>query len=756
MKKIINSKKLAALLAGLLFTMIFSACYSWYETKTDMDTKTSKNNLNDLFYKEKEVTSLARPNQLFVSQGKYSGSIKLHWDDVPYATSYRVERAVVSPDSESGTITMPEEGDFEVINKYVYSNNYTDLILPSPGAQNEQYDCFYYYRVSAENIKQGLESSEFTDISNNARGWLLRPPATIEADMGESTEHITVSWSKVTGAVSYLVYRGDKSNGLGMELLDSVKGNKTSYQNELTASEKGQEFYYKVCAVLDNGSQSAFTGLALGYSGKEGAPDFPVNIQVTDGKGQSLDKLTISWDAFSPGSAFSEVKYAVYRTSDTDTIYTLVSNGVTSNSITDSSVLKPGVKYYYYVQTIATANSGENAGQVLKSSFSKTGPASESPAVGWLLSPPSNCEVADASDSSKVRIRWTPAVGYDDASTNYSYNIYSSESLSFTEHTLVANGLVPGPVLSMDSDGWYYYETDRYSFYQITTVNGAAGESAPGLTIAPCPMAPVNVSASKTSALDGLEKYSANTNGVYPVLINWAPPAKDNPAGYHVYRSTKPDSSFRKITDEPVVGLSFIDTNETARAGTFYYYKVVSLNQLGQGKKGNEQNQDSRGYGALTRDQWFREYNATVKRSQAKLTLMHKSKDTDKLGSESAKGDISGSLSYNAKIDGLGARITMHYENYADYYAGGNPDFGLYFLLTGDTNTSANMSANGTMDGTNTAANSGMYPGYAKYNKLEIKGGGAGGGYYIVSTRDKNGNTVLAEGNVDWGVGEEN
>ena len=74
---------------------------------------------------------------------------------------------------------------------------------------------------------------------------------------------------------------------------------------------------------------------------------------------------------------------------------------------------------------------------------------------------------------------------------------------------------------------------------------------------------------------------------------------------------------------------------------------------------------------------------------------------------------------------------------------------------TTNTNTSANMSANGSMDGTNKASTSGMYPGYAKYDKLQIKGGGAGGGYYIVCTQDKSGATVLPEGNVDWVVGEE-
>ena len=99
--KMKNTKKLTVLFAGLLALCLnLSACYSWYDSKIGMDTKTPKNNLNDLFYKEKEITGLDVPKQLFVSQGMYSGTVKLHWDEVPYATSYRVERAVVVPDAE--------------------------------------------------------------------------------------------------------------------------------------------------------------------------------------------------------------------------------------------------------------------------------------------------------------------------------------------------------------------------------------------------------------------------------------------------------------------------------------------------------------------------------------------------------------------------------------------------------------------------------------------------------------------------------
>lgn len=742
-KKSLTSIILTALLACALSNI---SCYSWYEDKIDMDTQTAKSNLEDLFYIETPVTSLNAPKQLLVSKGAYSGTVKLHWDEVPYATSYRIERAEMEPDLDGRTYQLPDEGDFEVINKYVYSNNFSDLILASPTESNKEYQKHYFYRVSAENIKMGLESSDFTEVSTQNSGWLLSPPAQIDAAKGENEEYIEVTWSPVDNASKYIIFRSEKSTGLGMEQLDSVTGNITSYNNYLTENEKGMEFYYKVCAVLESGSQSAFTGLAMGYSKKKGAPNPPTGITVSNGLAQSLDSLTITWD--SSNDLSSEAVFNIYRTTSEDSIYTLICSNFKQTVFVDTSAKKTGIKYYYYIQTV---DIDSTTGEKLKSPFSKTGPGTPDEASGWLLSPPQNCEVADHPDASKVILRWGPSVGSE--AVDYLYYIYSSDTIDGSFE------LMDGPLgdLTPSSDGYYERTLERKPFYKVSAVNALYTnlESEKGQTVAPCPQAPRSVVATKTASLGGITNYTANTNGVYPVKISWSTPANETPYGYHIYRSTKPDSSFRKITDSPVTdSLYFIDENETARPGTMYYYKVVSLNVLMQGKNSNNQNADSRGYGALTRDQWFREYNKTVKKSQAKLTLMHKG-GTSALGSESATGDISGTLDYNASMAGLGARITMHYSNYAEFYINNDKNLGVYFLLDGDTNTTANMSANGNMDGTNTAHQSGMYPGYAKYDNLEIKGGGAGGGGYIVCTKDKNGNVILPEGNVDWTVGEE-
>ncbi|MDE6773034.1 MAG: fibronectin type III domain-containing protein [Treponemataceae bacterium] len=248
--------------------------------------------------------------------------------------------------------------------------------------------------------------------------------------------------------------------------------------------------------------------------------------------------------------------------------------------------------------------------------------------------------------------------------------------------------------------------------------------------------------------------YSPNKNGVYPVKITWIAPAGDD-IKYYIYRSKKTDGGFQKLTAKPIEETEYIDANTTAKPGEYYYYKVISLNSLNQGNKGNDPANDpahnARGYGALTADQWFREYNKTTVKSQTKLTLMHKPNNLDKVGSETISGDISGTLGYTAKVQGLGARITMPYVDYADFYVTGTQE--VYFKLNGNTNTTSDMSANGSMDGT--VVCTGMYPGNAGYDAIEIKGGGAGGGYYAVTTRDLGGNVIFSDAHVDWLVGEE-
>lgn len=754
----------------LLSAFTVAGCYSWWEDEFAVDTTKTRVSLGTLLYNSPAITSLEKPSQVLASQGLYSGSIKIHWTQVENAESYRIERAKVQADS-SGNFTLPEEDDFSVLQKNIYSNNYTDVILSSPSAENAEYSCRYYYRISAENLSKGYESSEFTDINEadtEGTGWLLCPPSNVTADKGKSTEEIKVTWNGIKKASYYEIYRSSEdltgsSRSMESYLREKVPASSIYYIDRPSDEEKGKDFYYYVKAVLSTGSESACSASAMGYTLTEGAPAAPSNVKVIDGYGSSTSELNISWEPVTSGD--KTITYNLFRSSSLSASPVQVANGLTStsytnNTTTSSSKIAPGVKYYYYVQTVAT----DSDLNIEKSSFSESGPESQSPAMGFLLSPPASLDIGDNEDEDYVLLKWTPSIGYETQATPYSYNIYYDSDQAGSYAGLIEGG-ISSESLELDESGFYSYLVPKKSFYKIAAINASGLISVLSSAAAPYPKAPENVTATKTAGGELVKNYSANSNGVYPVKITWTAPENETPYGYNIYRSTKADSSFRKLNEEIILSTSqengiftFIDENSTAQPGTYYYYKIISLNELGFGKKSNNPADDKenscRGYGALTVDQWFREYNKTVMNSQSKLTLMHKANDMDKLGSETINGDISGTLGYKAAIAGLGAEITMPYKNYADFYINNDSSLGIYFCLTGNTDTSSNMSANGSMHGTVNC--SGMYPGTVKYDNLKIKNGAAGDGYYEVSTFSLTGESVLESQQVDWKVGEEN
>lgn len=811
-----------------------ASCSSFFESDVSMNSNSNNSSIYDLLTPPEKIERLSAPTEIFISQGLYSGVIEVSWSAVPNATSYKIERAVVKEKNADGTWEMPKESDFELLtSSNIYNTKYTDTIIQEAKYTSLELNYVYYYRVFAQNPAKGYTESEyFPDYSEHKvfdaegnetgkevyadptkYGTLLKPVTEIEASKGTSSESITIKWNAVPDVWKYRIQRCEREQGNYYQIAE-VYSNETEYVDEMDEADQGTEFYYKVYVLNSNNKLSCSSAAAMGYSLQPGAPTAPENIHVENGLGTSNKSLTVSWTSLSNPPDGGTLTYNLYRTSSNDSVYKLIKSGmeVTKSSYEDSSV-KPGVYYYYFIQTTKT-----NGEEKLKSSFSETGKDSKNPAYGFLLSAPTYVEVDDGSDADHKKIIWSPAINSmntEDA-VEFKYNIYAdSERNGLFDKMIPEASSITG---TSDGNGNLYAEVSLADgkFFVITTVNenGVDKESARSETVAPVPEAPRDVYATKTAGLKTIQNkiaevkgtfdeslWTVNKNEVYPVLITWQEPKGGADGGYDIYRSTKADSGFKKInTTEEIRDKFYVDSYATAKSGIMYFYKVVSLNSLGQGRKSNDPandlKHDARGYGAITREQWFREYNKNIASSQKKLTLMHKPSDLDKVGSESVKGNISGTLGYNAKVAGLGAEITMPYTNYADHFISDDSTLGIRFILNGNTDTTSNMSANGHMhetvhcfskeiDVTNESSIGnalenlsepakkaiintgdkhylcGMYPGYAIYDHLEIKGGAAGGGYYIVQTyeldrNDKNtGTVVLEEANVNWLVGEE-
>lgn len=696
-----------------LATLLLTGCAEMFQGKVDMPVGSGDGTLSGMLSEKVAITELAAPAQLNVSKGDSSTSIDLNWSAVEGAVSYLVQRAEVLPNAQGG-YDEPTDELFEDLEKMVYGTTYRDTTATKVNAR-------YYYRVSAENNRDKLESSPFTKLDY---GTLFGVPGNLRADLGLYTDRVNVYWDKVEYATAYEIHRGTDASGAGSVRLATVTADRTKYTNTIPTDDQGKEFYYTVYAVNRNDQLSTASSPQLGFALVAGAPSQPMNVQVTNGRGTTTASITIKWD---PVTATSDtVTYYVYRSSSEDSALLLVGGGKDITEYTDSRSLKTGVYYYYQVQAAAL----DEAGTELKSKFSDSGrltsdgKENKKAAEGFILSPPDEVFAEKVADQEQITIKFSPAIGNEAERAAYVYKVYGDTSQTGSFATEVASQ--NASALELNSEGYYTMAVASHSYYKVVTENGDT-KSKPSSVVAPTPFAAVVKDASKAANFSFRES-DANGSGVYPVKVTWSKPNNDTPAGYHVYRSSSKDTGYRKITSDPIspdAVLEYLDANDTAKAGKKYWYKVLSVNSLGQGSHYSDPVQ---GYGALTHEQYLMEFYKTISSSLKKLTRMHKPGNTDKLGTDDTVGSISGTLNYNASIAGLGARITMHYDNYADFYIDGDND--PYFVLTGDTNTTADMSSNGSMDGT--VECDGMYPGKVYHDKVAVKGGAAGGGTYGV------------------------
>jgi len=699
----------------LIILLSLSSCADIFQPKIPMSG--NNDTLDNVFGRNaEEITQLSTPTQFYIAPYYSSSEIRLTWSAVRGAEYYMVERAVSTSGEE------PDDGEYEPLERFVYGTSYTDEVLRTPSLDSPEFQNKYFYRVSAFNTAKKYDESEPT-IPQSAM--LFRAPAKLKASGGESVEDIMVEWESTPGAVSYEIWRSTIAEGTSPTLLKTVYGNQVWYRNMVSLNEQGVDFYYMITAINSFGKRTQQTRPAYGYSRVFGAPTAPENINMASdsGRGNSTTGIEIQWDAVDAEGVY----YAIYRYSEFDSSLTKLeskfenTSGALIVTYNDTQGLKPGIYYYYKIQAILLNDDGKE----LKSSFSKSDPE------GYLLSCPDEV-IAEKNPDGSVTVKWKPAKGSEGERLRYTYNVWADSDPEGSFVNRVAASVPP------DTGGDGYISTSVLSgaFFKVSTMNGG-DESAKSVVVSPSPAAAIIDGATQRANTGA----TANSNGVYPVKITWRKPDNEEPYFYNIQRSTRSGSGYSTINDEslPAGGpfndvyyregdiYTYIDKNESARVGRKFYYRVLSLNLL---KQGSFPSGEREGYGALTHTQYLLEYNKTMSAALKKLTYMWKPGSTDKLGTETKNGSISGTIYYNAALDGLGARIIIRLSNYADFYIENVPANGVYFILSGESNTSANMSSNGTMDGTVTCT--GMYPGSVRYNNIQIKGGGAGGGTYGV------------------------
>ncbi|GHV60674.1 hypothetical protein AGMMS49587_02790 [Spirochaetia bacterium] len=181
------------------------------------------------------TTALAVPSGLSVS-AQSSGAMTISWNAVSGAASYNIYRS----NSSSGPFTGIGAGN---------TTAYTDMGLTA--------NTTYWYKVSAVNGTEGAQSAAVSGTTNDT---ILAAPTGLSAT-AQSASGMTISWSVVSGAASYKIYRLNSSSGAFTNIGAS---NTTSYSD--TGLTAGTMYYYAVSAVTGGGTEGARSGTVSGVT----------------------------------------------------------------------------------------------------------------------------------------------------------------------------------------------------------------------------------------------------------------------------------------------------------------------------------------------------------------------------------------------------------------------------------------------------------------------------------------------------------
>jgi fibronectin type 3 domain-containing protein len=234
------------------------------------------------------------------------------------------------------------------------------------------------------------------------------------------------------------------------------------------------------------------------------------------------------------------VTYSIYRSTAENDRYTEIAT-LKENLYTDNSV-SANTAYFYYI-TLSVNNMGESGKSEIVQADTKPPmpPASITTAVISATKIIVTWQPAAAAESYKVY----RAIGQDDG-----YALMTPEPITVTSYS--------DEVVSSGND--YYY--------RITSLNklGEGEKSVYAVSSVHAPGPPESVTAAIISATK--------------ITVTWQPAA--DAESYKVYRSSAPDSGYTAITSAPITATSYSD--ETVSLGNDYYYRVTSVNSIGEGE----------------------------------------------------------------------------------------------------------------------------------------------------------------------------
>lgn len=426
--------------------------------------------------------------------------VKIFWTAVPGATSYNIYWSTTSG------VTTANGTKISGV-----SNPYTMTAL-ADGTKLTNGTTYYFVVTAVSSASSGTgESAPSAQVSCVAN------PVPTEVTAAAGDLAATISWTAVSGAISYNIY-WSKTTGVTTANGTKITGATNPYT--LTGLTNGTTYYFVVTAVNSSGESSPSTEATC-------IPALPVptGVSATRGNGQA----TVSWPAVTGATSYN--------------IYWSKTTGVTTaNGTKIAGVTTPYVVTgltndtpYYFVVTEVNSD-GESA------------PSAEVSATPTATPPPDTpAGVSATAGDLQATIAWSLVPNTD------SYNIYWSSSTGVT----TANGTkIAGATNPYIQTG----RTNGTTYYYVVTAVNSHGESAPSAEVSCTPKQPVPQGVIATPAAG-------------QATIAWLPvtpvSASDSVSSYNIYWSLY--SGVTPLNGKKITGATSPDILTGLASGTYYF-----------------------------------------------------------------------------------------------------------------------------------------------------------------------------------------
>ena len=456
---------------------------------------------------------LSTPTSVTASDGGSTSNVQISWTPVNGGTHYGIWRDRYPSGSSKDLLND---------NNWDSSSPYNDTTAV-PGLT-------YYYWVQAGTSSSG--GAHPSNLSSSDSGWRrLMAPTNVSATDGDSTDHVQITWSHVTGATHYGIWRDTSSSGSSKELLTGTWDNASPYND--TEAEPETTYYYWVQAGTSSGG--AHPGSLSSSNSGWRRLKAPTNVSATDGT--DINKVEITWSVVT-GANY----YRVYFATASDGSRAVLGGWDNKLSRDHTTSATPGKTYYYWVKASTTSNDSRTSHY---SSFNS----------GWRrLKAPTGVSATDGTYRDKVRISWTGVTGASHYGIWCDSSSAGSSKELLNEHTW--DNASPFDDTTATPKTTYYYWIQAG-----TSADGAhAGDlSSSDSGWRKIPLSPpTNVSATKGTKTDYVQ-------------ITWG--YVEGATNYKAWRATSPTATKTPLGGEAwSASRSYRD--EQATPGVTYYYWV--------------------------------------------------------------------------------------------------------------------------------------------------------------------------------------